>query len=164
MVSYSPIARGVLTGKYDPDAPPPEGTRAARNDKRMMQTEWNPDALRVAKKIADHAKARGVTPGQFAVAWVLNNKLITGVVAGPRTEEQWDDYPGALNYRLTAEDEALVNDLVTTGHPAVAGLQRSGISDRGPRATELTCHCRARTLRPSFETRSCGPLLRMRVS
>ena len=135
VVSYSPIARGVLTGKYDPDAPPPEGTRAARNDKRMMQTEWHPDALRTAKKIADHAKARGVTPGQFAVAWVLNNKFITGVVAGPRTEEQWDDYPGALKFRLTAEDEALVNDLVTTGHPAVAGYNDPGypIEGRVPR-------------------------------
>src|SRR5690606_30914406 len=40
VVPYSPLARGVLTGKYDPDAPPPESTRAGRRDQRMMQTEW----------------------------------------------------------------------------------------------------------------------------
>src|SRR3954452_211233 len=47
VVTYSPLARGVLTGKYDPDAPPPAETRAGRQDKRMMQTEWHPDALRL---------------------------------------------------------------------------------------------------------------------
>ncbi len=43
IVPYSPLARGVLTGKYRPDAAPDKDTRAGRNDKRMMQTEWRPD-------------------------------------------------------------------------------------------------------------------------
>ena len=45
VVAYSPLARGVLSGKYAPDAPPPEGSRAARNDTRMMQTEFRPESL-----------------------------------------------------------------------------------------------------------------------
>ncbi len=49
------------------------------------------------------------TPRAFAVGWVLNNRLITAAIAGPRTEEQWDDYVRALDYDFTAEDEALVN-------------------------------------------------------
>jgi aryl-alcohol dehydrogenase-like predicted oxidoreductase len=118
---YSPLARGVLTGKYRPDAPPPGDTRAGRQDKRMMETEFRPESLRIAQVLAEHAAKRGVTPGQFAVAWVLNNRLVTGVVAGPRTEAQWDDYVGALGYRFTPEDEALVDGLVPAGHPSTPG-------------------------------------------
>jgi aryl-alcohol dehydrogenase-like predicted oxidoreductase len=121
VVSYSPMARGVLTGKYDPDAAPDPQTRAGRSDKRMMQTEWHPDSLRTARKIRDYAEQRGTTAGAFAVAWVLNNPLITGVVAGPRTEAQWGDYAKALDYKWTADDEALIDGLVTSGHPVVAG-------------------------------------------
>jgi aryl-alcohol dehydrogenase-like predicted oxidoreductase len=118
---YSPLARGVLTGKYRPNVTPPEGTRAARRDKRMMETEWRPESLQIAEELATQARARGVTPGQFAIAWLLNNRLVTGVIAGPRTEEQWEEYVGALACRVTAEDEALVDRLVPAGHPSTPG-------------------------------------------
>lgn len=121
VVPYSPLARGVLTAKYAPDAAPDPGTRAGRADKRMMETEWRPESLRIAQVLADHARARGITPGQFAVAWVLNNRLVTAPIAGPRTEEQWREYLGALDYRFTAEDEALVDSLVPAGHPSTPG-------------------------------------------
>jgi aryl-alcohol dehydrogenase (NADP+) len=52
---------------------------------------------------------------------VLNNKLISGIVAGPRTETQWDDYIAALGCKFTKEDEAFMNDLVVTGHAAAPG-------------------------------------------
>jgi aryl-alcohol dehydrogenase-like predicted oxidoreductase len=121
VVPYSPLARGVLTGKYSPDAPPPADTRAGRNDKRMMQTEWRQESLRIAQTIKRHAEARGITAGQFAIAWVLNNQLVTGTLAGPRTEAQWAEYVGALEYAFAAADEALVNDLVPPGHPSTPG-------------------------------------------
>jgi aryl-alcohol dehydrogenase (NADP+) len=121
VVPYSPLARGVLTGKYDPDAPPPSDTRAGRNDKRIQQTEWRRESLVIAQTLKKHAEKRGITAGQFAVNWVLNNKLITGVVAGPRTEVQWDEYAKGLDYRFTAEDEALVDSLVVAGHPSTPG-------------------------------------------
>ncbi|MEQ7918619.1 aldo/keto reductase [Xanthomonas sp. WHRI 1810A] len=121
VVSYSPLARGVLTAKYDPNQPPSEGTRAGRNDKRLQQTEWRPESLNLAQRVKDHAEARGITPGQFALAWVLNNQLITSATAGPRTEEQWNDYVPALNYAFTAEDEAFIDDLVITGHSSTPG-------------------------------------------
>ncbi len=118
---YSPLARGVLTGKYAPGVPPQQGTRAGRQDKRMLETEWREESLHAAQAISEHARSRGITPGQFATAWVLNNALVTGAIAGPRTMEQWDDYVGALDYRFTAEDEALVDRLVTPGHPSTPG-------------------------------------------
>ena len=121
VVPYSPLARGVLTGKYSPEAAPPADTRAGRADKRILETEWRPESLTIAQTLARHAEARGITPGQFAVAWVLNNRLVTAPIAGPRTEAQWEDYLGALAYRFTAEDEALVDGLVAPGHPSTPG-------------------------------------------
>ncbi len=118
---YSPLARGVLTGKDRPNVLPPEGSRAARRDKRMMETEWRPESLEVAAQLTARADALGCSTGQFALAWVLNNRLVTGAVVGPRTMEQWEDYCGALAVTLTAEDEALVDRLVVPGHPSTAG-------------------------------------------
>jgi len=121
VVPYSPLARGVLTGKYDPDASPPDDSRAARKDVRMMQTEWRRESLVIARTLKAHAEARGITPGQFSTAWVLNNKLVTSVIVGPRVEAQLNDYLGALKYRFTAEDEKLVNSLVAPGHASTPG-------------------------------------------
>ena len=121
VASYSPLARGVLTGKYEPGQAPPEGTRAGRADKRIMQTEWREESLVIAQTIKRHAASRGLTPIQFAVGWVLNNKLLTAAIAGPRTMEQWQAYLAALDVAFTAEDEALVNSLVPAGHPSTPG-------------------------------------------
>jgi aryl-alcohol dehydrogenase-like predicted oxidoreductase len=122
VVPYSPLARGVLTGKYASDAAPPPDSRAARKDRRMLQAEWRPESLNLAQEIKRHAERRGMTAGQFAVLWVLNNAVVTAAIAGPRTEAQWDDYVGALAHKFTAEDEALIDRLVTPGHPSTPGF------------------------------------------
>jgi aryl-alcohol dehydrogenase-like predicted oxidoreductase len=136
IVPYSPLARGVLTGKYSADTPPPADTRAGRNDKRMMQTEWRPESLRIAQTIKRHAEARGFTAGQFAIAWVLNNKLVTAAIAGPRTEAHWADYIRALEYKFTREDEAVIDGLVPAGHPSTPGYNDPAypIEGRVPRS------------------------------
>jgi aryl-alcohol dehydrogenase (NADP+) len=121
VVPYSPLARGILSGKYDPKAPPPADTRAGRADTRMMQTEWRKESLVIAQKMKVHAEKRGVTPGQFATAWVLNNAFVTATIAGPRTMEQFEDYLGAPDYAFTKADEALVDRLVPAGHPSTPG-------------------------------------------
>ncbi|MCP5365953.1 MAG: aldo/keto reductase [Hyphomicrobiales bacterium] len=121
VVPYSPLARGVLTGKYDPDATPRKGTRAGDGDMRILETEFRRDSLVMAQTIKAHAESRGMTAGQFALNWVLNNRLITSVLAGPRTLAQWTEYLGALTHDFTAEDEALVDSLVPAGHPSTPG-------------------------------------------
>ena len=121
VVPYSPLARGVLTAKYDPDTPPPEDSRAGRADRRMMETEWRPESLAIAQTLRERAEARGMTAGQFAFLWVLNNRICSSVIAGPRTEEQWANYLGALSHAFTEEDEALVDSLVPPGHPSTPG-------------------------------------------
>jgi len=118
---YSPLARGVLTGKYPPGSAPAADTRAGRQDKRILETEWREESLVIAAELAKHARERGITPGQFALAWLLNNRIVTAPVAGPRTEAHWSDYVGSLGYAFTAEDEALVNRLVVPGHSSTPG-------------------------------------------
>ncbi|NBC32748.1 MAG: aldo/keto reductase [Alphaproteobacteria bacterium] len=121
VVPYSPVARGVLTGKYEVDAAPPADSRAGRRDARMMETEFRRESLLLARTIKDHAESRGMTPARFAVLWVLNNPLVTSVIAGPRTVEQWQDYLGALEHAFSEEDEALIDRLVAPGHPSTPG-------------------------------------------
>ncbi len=119
---YSPIARGVLTGKYLPGAVPPDSTRAGRGDKRIAETEFREESLQIAQQLKAHAGAKGVTLAQFATAWVLANPAVSSVIAGPRTLAQWQDYLPALGCTITAEDEALVDSLVSPGHPSTPGF------------------------------------------
>jgi aryl-alcohol dehydrogenase-like predicted oxidoreductase len=118
---YSPLARGVLTSKYAPGAAPPDETRAGRNDARMMETEFRPESLEIAQQIKARAEERGMTPGQWALLWLLANPLITAPIAGPRTVEQWTENLRALEQDWIEEDEAFLDALVPPGHPSTPG-------------------------------------------
>jgi aryl-alcohol dehydrogenase-like predicted oxidoreductase len=121
VVPYSPLARGVLTGKYKPGEAPPEGTRAGRKDKRILETEFRAESLAIAQTLKAHAEKKGMTAGDFAVRWVLANPIVTSVIAGPRTLDQWNAYLAALDKRFDAADEELVDSLVRPGHPSTPG-------------------------------------------
>ena len=133
VVPYSPLARGVLSGKYAPDTPPPADTRAGRGDKRIQQTEWRPESLEIAQTIARHAAERGTTSIVFAIAWVLKNSLISAAIAGPRTEAHWDSYMDALGLELGPDDEKLVDGLVVPGHASTHGFTDPGYPVEGRR-------------------------------
>ncbi len=122
IVAYSPLARGVLTGKYGTSIDKKgKGTRASMNDPRLMETEWRAESLKIAQEIKKRAQRLGLTAGQFAFQWVLNNSLVTSVIAGPRTMGQWREYLASLSYEFTAEDEQFLNTFVRTGHPSTPG-------------------------------------------
>jgi aryl-alcohol dehydrogenase-like predicted oxidoreductase len=118
-VAYSPLARGVLTGKYQSGAAAPEGSRAARGDKRMIETEFHPDNLAAAERLKAYCDRRGVDLGAFASAWVLANPMVAAVIAGPRTFEQWTAYLTALDLAISPDDEAAVNAVVRPGTTAI---------------------------------------------
>lgn len=134
-VVYSPLARGILSGKYRVDAPPPEGSRAARNDPRIMQTEFRAESIAMAQRIAERARERGLTPTAYALAWVWNNQLVNGVIGGPKTLAQWQDYLDALGTPFDADDEAFVSGLVSAGHASTPGYSdpRYPVAGRVPR-------------------------------
>jgi aryl-alcohol dehydrogenase-like predicted oxidoreductase len=121
VVPYSPVARGVLTGKYTTKNAVPEGSRAGRADKRIMETEFRDESLIIAQKLQDYVTPKGITLAQFATAWVGANKIVSSVIAGPRTLQQWQDYFPALDYVVSAEDESMVDTLVHPGHASTPG-------------------------------------------
>jgi aryl-alcohol dehydrogenase-like predicted oxidoreductase len=123
VVTYSPLARGILTGKYRPGQTPAEGTRAARQDPRMMQAEWREASLEVAAQLGDYCQGRNMATGQFAVAWCLANPIVSSVIIGPRTREQFADNLGSLSIEVTEEDERFVDRLVPPGEHSGKGFQ-----------------------------------------
>ncbi|WP_260954711.1 aldo/keto reductase [Pseudomonas citri] len=122
VVPYSPLARGVLSGKYAPDVAPDANSRAGRQDKRILEVEWRVESLRIAQQIQQYTRDRGVGIVEFAIAWVLNNRAVTSAIVGPRTEEQWDAYTKAQAVTISAEDEAFIDSLVTPGHASTPGF------------------------------------------
>ena len=131
VVPYSPLARGVLTGKYSPGTEPPAESRVGRKDKRILETEFRGESLAIAQKIKAHAERRGLSAGHFALNWVLANRIVTSVIAGPRTLEQWNDYLAGLGKPFDAEDEALIDGLVRPGHPSTPGYNDPAYPFRG---------------------------------
>ena len=137
VVPYSPIARGVLCGKYAPGAAPAADTRAGRGDKRIMQTEFREGSLVIADILKKYCADKNIALSHFATAWVLANQAVSAVIAGPRTLAQWQDYFGALEVQLTSDDEALVDSLVAPGHPSTPGYTDPAYPLNG-RKTALT--------------------------
>ena len=121
VVPYSPLARGVLTGKYRPGVAPPPGTRAGRNDKRMMTTEFRTESMSVAQAIHERAEASGRTAIGFALNWVLANRIVDSVIVGPKDQAQMQTYIAATDESFVADDEAFLDRLVAPGHPSTPG-------------------------------------------
>lgn len=124
VVSYSPLARGILSAKYRPREAFPEGSRASRKDPRMLQAELREESLEVSQVIAQYAEAKkGCPASQFSLAWCLANPILTSVILGPRTVEQYNDNMAALKVEITAEDEAFVDGLIPPGEHSGKGFQ-----------------------------------------
>jgi aryl-alcohol dehydrogenase-like predicted oxidoreductase len=121
VTTYSPVARGVLSGKYVPGSNADPESRAGRGDKRLLETEWRPENLALARAIGEHVTLRGGSLVHFAVQWVLNNAAVSSVIAGPRTFDQWRGYVDHASYGWDSADEDLINGLIPTGHPSVPG-------------------------------------------
>ncbi|MGC9319322.1 MAG: aldo/keto reductase [Armatimonadota bacterium] len=134
VVTYSPIARGVLTGKYAQGEEPPPDSRAGRGNERLMQTEYRPSNLELAHQVVALAEEVGCTAAQLAVAWAMANELVTCPIIGPRTPEQLQDNLGALEVEVTPEIEARIDELVPPGEHAGFGFQDPVFPVRGRKA------------------------------
>jgi aryl-alcohol dehydrogenase-like predicted oxidoreductase len=88
-IVWSPLGQGVLSGKYDPDAPPPRDSRAA-NEKMsgFMDRLMEPDLLRAVQRLKPIADEAGLTLPQFALAWVLREPNVASAIIGASRPEQ----------------------------------------------------------------------------
>lgn len=135
VMPYSPLARGMLTGKYGSIDSPPEGSRAARADRRMMETEYRAESIEIAAAFGRHAERRGRTTIDFAMGWLLASEIVTSVIAGPRTLDQWKAYVAAADAPFDAEDEAVVEAHVPPGHASTPGYNDPRYPLRGRRTS-----------------------------
>lgn len=105
-VLFSPLAHGVLTGKYQPGQPPPEGTRAADDTQNqiMMDLYWTDENLRKAQQLKEMAGDLGLTAAQLAMAWCLRHEAVTSVIAGVTKLEQ-------LKGNVVAADTEIPDDV-----------------------------------------------------
>ncbi|MFT0859398.1 aldo/keto reductase [Ancylobacter sp. G4_0304] len=117
---YSPTARGILSGKYSLDGPPPADSRVAVGDRRILESAYRPEAVQAAARIAAYAASLGIEPTAFAISWVLANRNVTAAIVGPRTMEQWDSYLKAVDVAWSSAHEAAVDQIVPRGAAAVA--------------------------------------------
>ncbi|MFF4622746.1 aldo/keto reductase [Nonomuraea jabiensis] len=106
---WSPLAGGLLSGRYRRDAQPPEGRQL---------TEWNAPPVRDQEQLydtvavlVDIAGEHGVSAVQVALAWLLGRPAITSLVAGARTSEQLADNLAAADLKLTAEQRARLDEV-----------------------------------------------------
>jgi len=136
VVCYSPLARGILTGKYRLDEDFPEGSRASRGDNRMQQAELRDASIEVAGKLNAYCDQRGVETSQFVLAWTIANPIVTSVIIGPRTMDQLDDNLLSLDIEITDEDERFVDSLVPPGEHSGFGFQDQAYPISGRHACE----------------------------
>jgi aryl-alcohol dehydrogenase-like predicted oxidoreductase len=103
LLIWSPLAGGLLSGKYRRGQPPPPGSRHASEwaEPPIYDEDKLYDTIETLLAIADH---RGVPPAQVALAWLLERPGITSVIVGARTDEQLADNLGAATLELTQDE------------------------------------------------------------
>lgn len=110
-IVWSPVAQGVLTGKYLPGARPPEGSRATDESGSAYMAKWmRPEILERVQRLEPVAKDCGLTTAQLAVAWVLQNPNVTAAIIGASRPEQIADNVKAVGVRLDDEVLAAVDE------------------------------------------------------
>ena len=115
-IPWSPLAGGLLTGKYDRNTTPPADSRFAdvesnpRLRARMVEAVFD-----VVDGLKPLAQAKGCTISQLALAWCVAQPGVTSPIIGPRTMEQLEDNLGALTVSLNADDLAAIDQLVPPG-------------------------------------------------
>ena len=124
-VVFSPIAQGVLTGKYEPGKQPPAGSRATddKSGAQFIQRLMTDEVLSTVQKLKPLAEQAGLSMAQLAVAWVLQNSNVSAAIIGASRPEQVHDNAKASGVRLDADLMAKIDEVV------------GGIAERDPKKT-----------------------------
>ena len=96
-VVWSPLAMGILTGKYTDAAKPPAGTRAAGRAKDMMEDYFTQPVLDAVQRLEPLAQRAGCTLAQLALAWALRVDVVSSVIVGATRPEHVDDNVAAAD-------------------------------------------------------------------
>ena len=112
-VIFSPLAHGMLTGKYKPSESAPEGTRAADPDQNQVikQMYWKEAYKQKAQRLVEISQDMGTTAASLAIAWCARHPAVTSVILGTRTVAQLDENLAALKVDFPAEVIAELDEL-----------------------------------------------------
>jgi 1-deoxyxylulose-5-phosphate synthase len=112
-IVWSPLAQGVLTGKYQPGATPPADSRAASDSMGQMMGSWlQPRILEAVQKLKPVAQDAGCTLSQFALAWVLREPNVASAIVGASRPQQLDDNAAAADLKIDPALFAQAEDIV----------------------------------------------------
>jgi aryl-alcohol dehydrogenase-like predicted oxidoreductase len=128
VIPWSPLAGGLLTGKYRRGQERPAGSRYEKDPAPFGRD--NERAMEVIEKVVALAEEKGCPPSQFALAWLLAQPGVTSPIIGPRSMEQLEDNLKALEVRVTDEDNTRVNEIIQPGTHVSAYYQ----AEFGPNA------------------------------
>ena len=116
VIPWSPLAGGMLTGKYHRGEEPPEDSRwASYNANPQQRRRWNDQIFDALDGLEPIIEAKGVSMSQFALAWAAAQPGVTSPIIGPRTMEQLEDNLKAFEVTITDEDNKAVNRVVRPG-------------------------------------------------
>ena len=134
-IVWSPLAQGVLTGKYRPGQAPPPDSRAANSDMNVAMDRLMNDAVLAAvdrlRPVADQA---GLSMAELALAWVLRRDEVASAIVGATRPEQVHTNAEASGVRLTPDTLAAVDEALgdtPVKEPALAPNARPGVTHRG---------------------------------
>jgi aryl-alcohol dehydrogenase-like predicted oxidoreductase len=133
-IVWSPIAQGVLTGKYKPGQAPPEGSRATdtKGGADMISRFMRDEVLSAVQDLEPVAKDCGLTMAQLAIAWVLQNDNVAAALVGASRPEQVADNVKAAGVKLDADvmkriDEALGDVVVRDPAKTAEGMPKTRV-------------------------------------
>ena len=127
-IVFSPIAQGILTGKYRPGEQPPEGSRATdeKGGADMIKRLMSDDVLKRVQQLVPLAAEAGLSMAQLAVAWVLQNDNVASAIIGASRPEQVSDNVAAAGVKL---DQDLLGKIDEVLDPVV---ERDPAKTRSP--------------------------------
>lgn len=134
LLVWSPLAGGLLSGKFSRDGAGESGSRRTTFDFPPVQMDRAWDVIDVLRPIA---ASKGVSVAQIALAWLLHQPVVTSVIIGAKRRDQLDDNIAAIDVRLTA-DELTAIDRVSALPAEYPGwmLERQGVTRRAQIAAE----------------------------
>jgi 1-deoxyxylulose-5-phosphate synthase len=113
VISYNPLAGGLLTGKHQASSAPPEGSRFTLGTAGKMYTEryWKEREFKTANALVSVAKESGIEPTTLAIAWVLANPVITAPIIGASKPEQLTASVAAAEFKLDPAVKTKLDEL-----------------------------------------------------
>lgn len=129
IIPWSPLAGGLLTGKYDRKSPPPADSRfGGANANPNMKKRYTDRMFDVVEGLEPIAKQKGITLSQLALAWCRDQPGVSSPIIGPRTMEQLEDNLKAVDVTFTAEELARIDEAAPPGDSVSAFFE----ADFGP--------------------------------